>query len=113
MTDHSLLPFSLPSVERKKITAAFDGGRISSDGGVMLLALAERRMGIAARLAAEIIDQRDPTRIVHGLSVYKSALELSDSVRCNERQSAIMMVRRCMADLKPGIFDAPLRGCGA
>ena len=29
------------------------------------------------------------------------------------RQSAIMMVRRCMADLKPGIFDAPLRGCGA
>ena len=68
MTDHSLLPFSLPSVERKKITAAFDGGRISSDGGVMLLALAERRMGIAARLAAEIIDRRDPTRIVHGLS---------------------------------------------
>ena len=43
----------------------------------------------------------------------KSALELSDSVRCNERQSAIMMVRRCMADLKPGVFDAPLRGCGA
>ena len=31
----------------RKITAAFDGGRISSDGGVMLLALAERRMGIA------------------------------------------------------------------
>ncbi len=45
--------------------------------------------------------------------LYKSALELSDSVRCNERQSAIMMVRRCMADLKPGVFDAPLRGCGA
>jgi Transposase DDE domain group 1 len=68
MTDDSLLPFSLPSVERKKITAAFDGGRISSDGGVMLLALAERRMGIAAKLSAEIIDRRDPTRVVHGLS---------------------------------------------
>jgi hypothetical protein len=36
MIDDSLLPFSLPSVDRKKITAAFDGGRISSDGGVML-----------------------------------------------------------------------------
>ena len=68
MIDDSLLPFSLPSVDRKKITAAFDGGRISSDGGVMLLALAEQRIGIAARLAAEIIDRRDPTRIVHGLS---------------------------------------------
>ena len=68
MIDDSLLPFSLPSVGRKKITAAFDGGRISSDGGVMLLALAERRMGIADRLAAEITDRRDPTRVVHALS---------------------------------------------
>jgi hypothetical protein len=31
MIDASLLPFSLPSVDRKKITAAFDGGRISQD----------------------------------------------------------------------------------
>ncbi|MBV8577413.1 MAG: transposase [Acetobacteraceae bacterium] len=44
MTDDSLRPFSLPSVERKKVTAAFDGGRLSSDGGVVLLALAERRI---------------------------------------------------------------------
>jgi Transposase DDE domain group 1 len=68
MINNSLLPFSLPSVGRKKITAGFDGGRISSDGGVMLLALAERRMGIAERLAAEIIDRREPTRVVHALS---------------------------------------------
>jgi Transposase DDE domain group 1 len=68
MIDDSLLPFSLPSVERKKITAAFDGGRISSDGGVMLLALAERRLGIADKLAAKITDRRDPTRVVHALS---------------------------------------------
>ena len=68
MTDDSLLPFSLPSVQRKKITAAFDGGRISSDGGVMLLGLAEQRMGIADRLAAEITDRRDPARVVHALS---------------------------------------------
>jgi hypothetical protein len=68
MTDDSLLPFSLPLVERKKVTAAFDGGRLSSDGGVMLLALAERRIGIADRLAAEIVDRRDPARVVHALS---------------------------------------------
>jgi hypothetical protein len=47
-----------------------------------------------------------------GTALYKSALELSDSVRCNGRQSAIMMVRRRTADLKPGVFDARLRGCG-
>jgi hypothetical protein len=29
MTEDNVLPFSLPSVQRKKITAAFDGSRIS------------------------------------------------------------------------------------
>src|SRR5260370_2863582 len=48
------LPFDLPAVPRKKVSAAFDGGRITSDGGVMLLAQAERRLGIADRLAREI-----------------------------------------------------------
>jgi len=41
------LRFSFPAVERKKVIGAFDGGRISSDGGVMLLAAAERALGIA------------------------------------------------------------------
>ena len=39
--DAPLLPFSLPGLGGKKITAAFDGGRISSDGGVLLLAGAD------------------------------------------------------------------------
>jgi hypothetical protein len=34
----------------------------------MLLGLAERRLGIADRLAAEITDRPDPTRVVHALS---------------------------------------------
>jgi hypothetical protein len=68
MTKDTLLPFALPSVQRKKVTAAFDGGRISSDGGVMLLALAERRIGVADKLAAEIADGRDPARLTHTLA---------------------------------------------
>ncbi len=43
MTDDTILPFAFPAVARKKITADFDGGRLTSDGGVMLLAMAERR----------------------------------------------------------------------
>src|SRR3954447_21455916 len=39
----------------------------------MLLALAERRLGIADRLAAAITDQRDPARIVHTLSDFLRA----------------------------------------
>jgi DDE family transposase len=68
MTDDTLLPFAFPAVHRKKVTAAFDGGRITSDGGVMLLAEAERRLGIAAKLAAAIPDGRDASRITHTLA---------------------------------------------
>ena len=57
--------FSLPAVSRKKVTAAFDGGRLSSDSGVMLLALAERRRTLASTLAALISDPRDPAHITH------------------------------------------------
>jgi hypothetical protein len=59
------LPFDLPAVARKKVSAAFDGGRITSDGGVMLLAQAERRLGIAERLAQVIPDRRDQDRVTH------------------------------------------------
>jgi hypothetical protein len=39
--DDALLPFSLPNICQKKVTAAFDGGLISSDCGVLLLACAD------------------------------------------------------------------------
>ncbi len=68
MTDDTILPFSFPAVCRKKITGAFDGGRLTSDGGVMLLALADRRIGLAEKLARVFPDGRDPSRIVHGLA---------------------------------------------
>jgi len=59
--------FGFPAVGRKKVTAAFDGGRLTSDGGVLLVAQAERAMGICARLAACIADPRDPSRVIHAL----------------------------------------------
>ena len=68
MSDDTALPFRFPAVRGKKLTAAFDGGRLSSDGGVLLLAQAARRMGIAEKLAAVIPDPRDPARVVHGLA---------------------------------------------
>src|SRR5258708_29843688 len=65
MTDDTMLPFSFPAVSRKKITAAFDGGRLTSDGGVMLLAMADRRIGVAEKLSRVFPERRDPARIVH------------------------------------------------
>jgi len=62
--DDTLLPFSLPSICQKKVTAAFDGGRISSDGGVLLLA-GRRREGLLAAAtgtALALLDQQDMLR---------------------------------------------------
>jgi hypothetical protein len=68
MTDDSLLPFALPAVRRKKVTAAFDGGLISSDGGLLLLREVERRCGLADLLAGCIRDRRDPVLVSHTLA---------------------------------------------
>jgi hypothetical protein len=68
MSDDTIEPFGLPAVGRKKLTAAFDGGRITSDGGVMLLAAAERRIGIAQTLAPLIADPRDPALVRHSVA---------------------------------------------
>src|ERR1700712_5895707 len=66
--DDAFLPFSLPSIGQKKVTAAFDGGRISSDGGVILLAGADKRLGLIDALAAIIPDHRDPDLITHTMA---------------------------------------------
>lgn len=68
MDDDTTEPFGFPATGCKKVAAAFDGGRLTSDGGVMLLAAAERQLGLCDRLAALISDPRDPSRVVHPLA---------------------------------------------
>ena len=88
MTEDSLLPFDLPAVRRKKVTADFEGGLISSDGGLVLLRGPNGGSGwprgwraasgtggtrrwwstrSRRRLAGCIRDWRDPALVVHTL----------------------------------------------
>jgi hypothetical protein len=62
-----ILP-GLPSVKGKPVHVAFDGGRMTSDAGILLLAAIEQRLGIAERLADCIEDPRVPERVRHGLA---------------------------------------------
>jgi hypothetical protein len=55
------------SVEKRRVVAAFDGGRISSDGGALLLQQADRRLGLLDRLAQCFEDQRDADLIEHSV----------------------------------------------
>jgi hypothetical protein len=66
--DDTLLSFALPSLGKKKVTAAFDAGQISSDGGVLLLAGVDKRLGLIDTLAALVPDRRDPAQITHTMA---------------------------------------------
>jgi hypothetical protein len=68
MTESTGVLPGLSPVAGKPVIAAFDGGRLTSDAGVLVLAEIERRLGIAERLARCIEDPRDPERIRHGIA---------------------------------------------
>ena len=92
MSDDTINPFGFPAVGRKKVTAAFDGGRITSDGGVMLLAAAERRMGIAQRLASLIADPRNPLLVTHSVAEMPRAFFRMS--RHSQRRGSSCRIRR-------------------
>jgi hypothetical protein len=52
---------------RRVVEANFDGGDISSDGGVLLLRRVDERIGLSRAAAAVLSDPRDPARIKHSL----------------------------------------------
>src|SRR6266404_478408 len=58
----------LSPVQGKALVARFDGGRLSSEGGLLALREIERRLGLAERLAACLKDPRAPERVVHRLA---------------------------------------------
>ena len=65
-----ITPFlpGLSPVQGKAVVARFDGGRLSSEGGLLALREIETRLGLADRLAACVKDPRAPERVVHRLA---------------------------------------------
>ena len=59
---------ALSPVQGKAVVARFDGGRLSSEGGLLALREIERRLGVAERLAACLKDPRMAEKVVHRLA---------------------------------------------
>jgi hypothetical protein len=68
MVDATPLLPGLSPVQGKAIVARFDGGRLSSEGGLLALREIERRLGVADRLAGCLTDPRAPERVEHRLA---------------------------------------------
>ena len=68
MNDPTLPLTGLSSVRSKSVVARFDGGMLSSNGGVLALAEVEKRLRVAERLAWCIDDPRCADQVVHSLA---------------------------------------------
>lgn len=65
MTECSQETFEFTAHFSRRVEAGFSAGRVSSDGGALLLRQVERRIQLLGRLAACFEDGRDPERIDH------------------------------------------------
>src|ERR1700730_10349455 len=61
------MPMKVPLLPRKPVEVDFDGGDLSSDAGLIPLALADQQCQLTQRLADAVADPRDPRRIDHSL----------------------------------------------
>jgi DDE family transposase len=61
------IPVSLPLLPKKEVALDFAGGDLSSDAGLIPLALADQKLQLTKRLADAMDDPRDPSHIQHSL----------------------------------------------
>jgi len=66
-TDCNPQQLEFQGVGRRTMVAAFDGGTLTSDGGLLLLSEVERRRGILRQFAACFQDQRNPAYVEHSV----------------------------------------------
>src|SRR5271155_2758862 len=67
--DHPVLSLpGLSPVAGKDVVVKFDGGRLSSDGGILTLREIEGRLRVAERMAACIEDPRASKHVTHAMA---------------------------------------------
>lgn len=57
--------FEFSPLKRRQVKLCFEGGDITSDGGLMLLQRVDEHLNLLARIAPHLPDDRDPMRITH------------------------------------------------
>jgi len=65
MTDCFPSPICLPAFKGRKVEVNFEGGDITSDGGIILLQQMDRKLGLTEKIAGRLCDPRDPSRVKH------------------------------------------------
>lgn len=73
MTETAPLLPALSPVAGKSLIAWFDGGRLSSDGGIIVLREIAGRLALASTITAPLRDARNPGQVVHSFAAMAKA----------------------------------------
>jgi hypothetical protein len=67
MTESDQNTFTFTSSKSRKMTARFDGGDISSDGGIVFVREADKQLGLTRDAAKCIVDSRQRAKVGHSM----------------------------------------------
>ena len=106
MTNCIPISYQFSRIKNRKIEINFSGGEISSDGGLLLLREADRKLRLTDALAVLFPDKRNPYRIRHstltmlkqriyGIALGYEDLNDHDKLRkCSALQDCFREIRR-------------------
>ncbi|HVH72977.1 MAG TPA: IS1380 family transposase [Candidatus Dormibacteraeota bacterium] len=96
-TECTQIEFEFQGLGRRRVVGQFDGGRVTSDGGVVLLREFEGQRRIVQRFAECFVDYRDPRYLEHtvaelvGQRVFGLALGYEDLIDHDELRWDVML----------------------
>ena len=64
--NNTTLDLAFPAVGGKEVVSRNDGGDITSDAGLLLVSLADKKLGLSQAMSDSITDHRDQDKVVHG-----------------------------------------------
>src|SRR5260370_1219372 len=105
MAECNELEFELPGLSGRKIEGNFEGGNVSSDGGLVLLRQVDRWIGLTKTLPQRLPDRRDPDKIEHSLEsmlrqrIYGLALGYED-LNDHDFLRKDLLCQTCLGDFR-------------
>ena len=65
--NNTILDLTFPAIGGKEVVSRNDGGDITSDAGLLLVSLADKKLGLTLAMAAAIADHRDQSKVEHSI----------------------------------------------
>ena len=65
MTDCFPSLIYLPVFKGRKVEVNFEGGDVTSDGGIVLLQQIDQKLGLTEKISCRFFDKRDPSKVKH------------------------------------------------